>query len=223
MRAAFRVDSKDFIGLVTQKELWKLLAAQTQERNEEAHGGIKGKREREEQLARLELALTELRGLTVGPLRDVRLVKPGHGAYRKGINEYPRAWLVAGPTAPFPKTRLEAFEQLESDELYVVDASDEPVRAGLKLAPLGLPCWLWMGGRVPANASRDRGFLDRVSFLAGRGGVAGEVTGRRGSTLTLDTHNAGPRTHGEPGIGTDCKVQALLGRRLAGRSGPRIA
>jgi hypothetical protein len=136
MRSAFRVDSESFVDLLTQKELWKLLAAQTQERNEDAHGGIKGKREREEQLARLELALTDLRELTVGPLQDVRLVRPGEGAYRKGINEYTRAWLVAGPTAPFPKARLEAFEQLESDELYVVDATDEPVRAGLKLAPL---------------------------------------------------------------------------------------
>jgi hypothetical protein len=48
------------------RALWNLLAAQAKERNEEARGGIKGKREREKQLAPLEWLYLSSGGLSVG-------------------------------------------------------------------------------------------------------------------------------------------------------------
>jgi hypothetical protein len=136
MASAFAVTSSSFIELVSGKNLWKLLDGLTEERNVDAHGGIKGPAERQHKLARLEVALTHLRALTSEGAQDVRLVLPGEGAYRKGVNQYRKAQHLSGYVEAFPQAMLESTEQLESDELYLVDVSDEPVTAALKIAPL---------------------------------------------------------------------------------------
>ena len=136
MRTALAINSRSFRELVTGKALWKLLDGLTEERNIDAHGGIKGRSDREQKLVRLESALTELRGLTQEAVQEVRLVLPGEGAFRKGVNQYRKALQLAGYVDAFPEELLESTVQLEADELYIVDVSDEPVRGALKVAPL---------------------------------------------------------------------------------------
>ena len=117
--------------------MWKVLDALTPERNEDAHGGIKGQAERAEKLARLEAEFTKFRQLTAEPIQEVRLVLPGDGGYRKGVNQYAKARTVSGFVEAFPTILLESTQQLDADDLHLVDNSDgEPVRGGLKLAPL---------------------------------------------------------------------------------------
>lgn len=136
MRTALAVTGPEFLRLVTGKEVWKLLDALTQERNDDAHGGIKGASERERKLHRLEGELTRLRGLTSDAMQEVRLVLPREGAYRKGVNQYRKALDVSGYVEAFPSIALESTQQLDAEELHLVDVSDEPVKGGLQLVPL---------------------------------------------------------------------------------------
>jgi hypothetical protein len=136
MASALTVRSPAFVDMLTGRELWKTLDALTGERNEDAHGGIQGAAEREHKLARLEVDLAKLRALTWEPMQEVRLVRPGDGSFRKGVNQYRKALDLSGFVDAFPATLLESTQQMEADELYLVDVSDEPVKGGLKLAPL---------------------------------------------------------------------------------------
>ncbi len=136
MRAAFAVKSQAFVELATSKELWKLLDALLAERNAEHHGGIKGPGERKQKLARLEASLAELRSLTQEGAQEIRLVRPGDGGFRQGVTEYRRALMLSGYTDAFSQTSLESLQQLEAEELYIVDDTDEPLAAALKVAPL---------------------------------------------------------------------------------------
>jgi hypothetical protein len=136
MAAALGVRSPAFIRLTTGKPLWTLLDGLSGERNEEKHGGRKGQSERRQQLTLLEAALAEFRAVSQEAFEEVQLVRPGEGAFRSGVNEYRKALHLSGFATTFRKDLLESTVQLEADALYLVDVSDEPTRAGLKLAPL---------------------------------------------------------------------------------------
>jgi hypothetical protein len=77
-----------------------------------------------------------LRELTADAMHEVRLILPREGAYRRGINQYRKALDISGYADAFPTPPLDSTRQLDADELYLVDVSDEPVRGGLRLAPL---------------------------------------------------------------------------------------
>lgn len=135
MRSAFALASPGFRDLVTSKELWKLLTAVTDERNDEAHGGIDSRQQRAEQLERLQAELLMLRALSASVLGEVRLIRPGDGGARRGIFRYGAAEDLSGFVDTFAARQIESTQSLDAEELYLIDVSDEPVRGGLRLLP----------------------------------------------------------------------------------------
>jgi hypothetical protein len=135
MMTSFAVGSGAFRELASSKELWKALDRVSVERNEDAHGGIKSPSERGQKLSRLREELTGFRALTADAMYEVQLVRPGEGAFRKGVNQYRKAEHLSGHSDTFKQGLLESVVQLEADELYLIDVTDEPLRGALKLAP----------------------------------------------------------------------------------------
>jgi hypothetical protein len=133
--ALFAIDDPQFADVLCSKRLWGVLDRGRQARNEKAHGGYAGDRERQQLLAHLETLLDELRQATERTFVSAVLIQPGPAEFDGEIHLHKSAKYMVGPNANLRERPIESLLQLKAKTAYFVDDTDR-ISTALEVAPL---------------------------------------------------------------------------------------
>lgn len=127
----FAVSDEGFANALTSKQLWSVLDGARSVRNEQHHGGIRGKAHRERQLERLEGLLLQFREVSIGLFAETEVVQAGSMSFRNGLFVQTVRRLT-GPNSIFRSRQVESLIPLAEGDLYVID-SEGRVSNALKI------------------------------------------------------------------------------------------
>jgi hypothetical protein len=96
------------------------------------HGGAIGSEDAQHIHAELQSLVDNVRGVFGRSWRDYELVQPAEGRYLGGVHHYQAKRMMGTRSAPFATVPCESVQPLESERLYLFDATS---RRGLLLRP----------------------------------------------------------------------------------------